>query len=127
MIARRSAVLGLSLTLGACAAHMKPLPPGEAPTTQERHDASERAGVWSATDIPSLDLKAGPDAKGAFTFDEWVACEYKVKVFDGRSAKFACETEAGHGLKVKYGAHNPEVFGEVLSTRLFWALGFPAD
>ena len=30
-------------------------------------------------------------------------------------------------MKVKYGPRNAEVFGEVLSTRLFWALGFPAD
>lgn len=30
-------------------------------------------------------------------------------------------------LKVKYGPNSPEVFGEVLATRLFWALGFGAD
>jgi hypothetical protein len=30
-------------------------------------------------------------------------------------------------VKVKYGARNAEVFGEVLATRLFWALGFAAD
>jgi hypothetical protein len=30
-------------------------------------------------------------------------------------------------VKVKYGPNNAEVFGEVLATRLFWALGFAAD
>lgn len=30
-------------------------------------------------------------------------------------------------IKVKYGANNPEVVGEVLASRLHWALGFGAD
>jgi hypothetical protein len=30
-------------------------------------------------------------------------------------------------MKVKYGPGNGEVFGDVLATRLFWALGFAAD
>jgi hypothetical protein len=128
LIAKRGAVvlLGLSLALSGCA-HLKSLAPGESLTPQERHEAIGRAGVWSPTDIPSVDLKAGPDAKGAFAFDEWVACEYKEKDLSGHSPKFACETAPGHGVKVKYGADNAEVFGEVLSTRLFWALGFAAD
>jgi hypothetical protein len=120
-------LLGLSLALGGCA-QLKPLPPGEALTPRERQDAIRRAGVWSATDIPAVDLKVGPDAKGAFAFDEWVTCDYKEKKnTSGSSPKVACETSEGHAMKVKYGAHNAEVFGEVLATRLFWALGFPAD
>jgi hypothetical protein len=119
-------LLGLSLALCGCA-HIKSLSPGEALTLRERQEAIRSAGVWSHSDIPSVDLKAGPDAKGTFAFDEWVACEYKEKDLSGRSRKFACETAPGHGIKVKYGADNAEVFGEVLSTRLFWALGFAAD
>jgi hypothetical protein len=64
-IARGSAVVlaGLSLAIGGCP-HRKSLSVGEALTPQERRQAIERAGVWSHTDIPSLGLKAGPDASG---------------------------------------------------------------
>jgi hypothetical protein len=127
--ARRAAAVlfGLSLALGGCA-HLGSLSPGEALTPQERHEAIRRAEVWSPTDIRSLDLKAGPDAAGAFAPNEWVTCAYKEKKeISGHSPKFTCETSPGHEVKVKYGPRNAEVFGEVLATRLFWALGFPAD
>jgi hypothetical protein len=78
------ALLGLGLALGGCA-HVKSLAPGEALTPQERQEAIRRAGVWSPTDIRSLDLKAGPDAKGAFAFNQWVSCEYKKKDLSGHS------------------------------------------
>jgi hypothetical protein len=128
LIAKRGAwfVLGLSLALGGCA-HLESLPPGQALTRHERREAIRRAGVWSPTDIPSVHLKPGPDAKGAFASNEWVTCEYKEKKLSGRSPKFVCETSPGHEVKVKYGPRNAEIFGEVLSTRLFWALGFAAD
>jgi len=120
-------LLGLILALGGCA-HVKSLSPGEALTPQERQEAIRRAGVWSHTNIPSVDLKAGPDASGAFAPNQWVTCTYREKAdVSGHSPKFACETSPGHEVKVKYGPRNAEVFGEVLSTRLFWALGFPAD
>ena len=120
-------LLGLSLALGGCA-HGRSLSPGEALTPQERKEAIRRAGVWSPTHIPSVDLKAGPDASGAFAPNQWVNCEYREKKeLSGHSPKFVCETSPGHEVKVKYGPRNAEVFGEVLSTRLFWALGFPAD
>lgn len=128
MIARRGAAVLLGLCLGLCGcAHLKGLAPGEALTQQERQEAIRRAGVWSPTDIPSADLKAGPDVKGAFAANEWVTCDYKKTERMGHSPKFVCETSPGHQIKVKYGANNAEVFGEVLSTRLFWALGFAAD
>jgi hypothetical protein len=128
LIAKRGAALliGLSLALGGCA-HRKSLSPGEALTPRERHEAIRRAGVWSPTDIPKLDLEAGPESDGAFASNEWVTCEYQEKELSGHSPKFVCETSPGHEVKVKYGPRNAEVFGEVLSTRLFWALGFPAD
>ena len=120
--------LGLSLALTGCA-HTKSLKPGEALSHEERRDVVKRAGVWSPTNIPSVNFKIGPaDAKGAFKSNEWVTCEYKEdKSPSGHSPKFECETTPGHKVKVKYGPRNAEVFGEVLSTRLFWALGFPAD
>ena len=121
--------LGLSVVLTGCALGSggKSLPPGEALTKPERLQAIRRAEVWSPTDIPALDLKAGPVAKGGFSPDKWTTCEYKEKKLSGKSPKFTCETEPGHEVKVKYGPRNGEVIGEVLSSRLFWALGFPAD
>ena len=56
-------ILGLSLTLGGCA-HVGKLPPGEALTSHERHEAIRRADVWSHVDTRSLDLKAGPAVPG---------------------------------------------------------------
>jgi hypothetical protein len=56
-----------------------------------------------------------------------VTCEYKKKKLTGQSPKFVCETSPGHQVWVKYGLRNAEVFGQVLSSRLFWALGFLAN
>lgn len=121
----RGVLITLVLTVGC--AQARPLAPGEALTASERKDAISRASVWSPTDIPSLDLKAGPPATDGFAFNKWVTCRYKEKDLSGASPKFACETSPGHEVKVKYGPRNAEVFGEVLATRLFWALGFAAD
>ena len=43
------------------------------------------------------------------------------------SPKFACLIDREDEVKVKFGGNNGEVYGEVLATRLLWALGFPAD
>lgn len=127
-MAPRIAVLGLCLALGGCAHSNKSLATGEALTRQERTQAIRRATVWSPSDVGAVDFKAGPDAKGAFASNAWVDCEYKEQDhISGHSPKFVCETSPGHEVKVKYGPRNAEVFGEVLSTRLFWALGFAAD
>ncbi len=129
LIGTRCAAVLLGLSLGLCGcAHVKSLAPGEALAPQEREEAIRRAGVWSPTVISSIDLKAGPHAKGAFAFNQWVTCEYREeKQPSGHSPKFECETSPGQRIKVKYGPRNAEVFGEVLATRLFWALGFAAD
>jgi len=119
-------LLGLTLALYGCA-HLKSLAPEEALTPRERQQAIGRAAVWSPTLIPSVDFKAGPEVSGAFAPNAWVNCEYKEKDLSGHSPKFVCETSPGHEVKVKYGPRNAEVFGEVLATRLFWALGFPVD
>jgi hypothetical protein len=115
------------LVLGGCATHQG-LAPGAALTPDERLDAIRRATVWSPTRIRSLDLRAGPNAGESFASNASVTCEYKEeKKLGGHSPKFACETRPGHEIRVKYGADNAEIFGQVLSTRLFWALGFAAN
>jgi hypothetical protein len=74
-----------------------------------------------------MDLKAGPQGKGAFSFRENVTCDYANKKLPGHSPKFDCVIGKGDTVKVKYGGTNGEVYGEVLATRLLWALGFGAD
>jgi len=92
-----------------------------------RKAVMERSRVWSPTDIASKDLKTGPTGPGAFQFRETVTCKYLDKKLSGNSPKFACMIGEGDEVKVKFGGNNGEVYGEVLATRLLWALGFPAD
>jgi hypothetical protein len=92
-----------------------------------RQTVIERSRVWSPTDIASKDLKAGPQGPGAFDFHETVTCKYLDKKLSGNSPKFACVIGDNDEVKVKFGGNNGEVYGEVLATRLLWALGFPAD
>jgi hypothetical protein len=77
--------------------------------------------------IAARDLKAGPPGPGAFAFRETVTCKYLDKKLGGMSPKFACLVADEDEVKVKFGGTNGEVYGEVLATRLLWALGFPAD
>ena len=86
-----------------------------------------RAAVWQATDIPSMDIMAGPAGPGAFPFKAEVECTYLDKKLSGKSPKFACMRNSDDELKVKFGGTNGEVYAEMAATRLLWALGFPAD
>jgi hypothetical protein len=86
-----------------------------------------RSQLWQATDIARMNLLVGPHGPGAFRFRETVVCKYLDKKLDGRSPKFACRIGKNDEVKVKYGGANGEVYGEVLATRLLWALGFGAD
>ncbi len=92
-----------------------------------RRDAIRRAQVWMPTDVAARDLKKGPGGHGAFTPEQNVDCTYIKKAMSGNSAKFTCVIPPGDEVKVKYGRENGEVYAEVAATRLFWALGFPAD
>lgn len=91
-----------------------------------RADAIARAQVWTATEIPVVDIRTGPGGRRAFAFRQTVTCDYVDKDLAGRSPKFACAS-AGDDLKVKFGSGNAEVYAEVAATRLLWALGFGAD
>ena len=85
-----------------------------------------RAQVWTRTNPAVMDIKAGPRDQGAFPFRATIRCDYVAKELGGRSPKFACRA-GDDELKIKYGGTNGEVYGEVLATRLLWALGFGAD
>ena len=84
-----------------------------------------RAQVWRATDIPRMDLKAGPD--GGIEPDASITCDYVHKKLGGATPKFACRLQDGSQVKIKYGPDNGEVYAAVAATRLLWALGFGAD
>ena len=92
-----------------------------------RSDAIRRAQVWAPTDIPSMDLRAGPAGPEAFAPGQVVECDYVDKPLNGKSPKFTCAISPTDEVKVKFGRDNGEVFAEVAATRLLWALGFGAD
>jgi hypothetical protein len=99
------------------------------PTSAERIESIRRARVWEPTDVASKDLFNGPEGELKFAVDQEVTCDFVPKVLGGLTEKFMCRLENGKIYKVKYdrGDRFKEVFGEVLGTRLFWALGFPVD
>jgi hypothetical protein len=74
-----------------------------------------------------MNLRQGPLGKGSFAPEELVTCDYIEKAMEGNSPKFTCVLPGDDDVKVKYGRSNGEVFGEVATTRLLWALGFGAD
>ncbi|HEX5070569.1 MAG TPA: hypothetical protein VFV78_10190 [Vicinamibacterales bacterium] len=127
---RLAAVLvSCAIAGGACIFHHAS---SHATSRANRRDALHRAQVWSPTDIAGKDLVAGPQGPGAFKPGETITCDYQEQEVNGRSPKFMCAM-AGAGndgkdvIKVKYGRDNAEVYGEMLGTRLLWALGFGAD
>ncbi len=97
------------------------------PAPAIRASAIARSQVWNATDVRAKNLRVGPEGPGAFAPGETVSCTWVPKKLGGHSPKFACRIGDDDVVKVKYGADNGEVYGEVLATRLLWALGFGAD
>lgn len=68
---------------------------------------------------------------GKLPFPAEMECDFVEPVvtetLSGKSRKFDCKNSDGKSWKVKYGPDNPELYYEVLTTRLFWVLGFFAD
>jgi hypothetical protein len=91
-----------------------------------RASAIARAQLWTKTDIPAMNIKAGPQGPGSFAPNQTVVCDFVDEALEGSSPKFSCK-QGDDKLKVKYGRTNGEAFGEVAATRLLWALGFGAD
>jgi hypothetical protein len=95
--------------------------------SNDRKSVLATAQVWQPTNIRTMDLKTGPQETGAFPSRATVLCNYLDKPLGGQSPKFACTIGEDDEVKVKFGGNNGEVYGEVLATRLLWALGFGAD
>lgn len=101
-------------------------------TKEERDAYLAAAKLVIDDDIESKDLLHGPGRE--FAFNEEVECDFvdptKKDELNGKSPKFQCKLPSGDVVKVKYSLgpdDNGEVYGEVMSTRLMWALGFAAD
>jgi hypothetical protein len=103
------------------AARMKPLTPAG------RLAFIRKAQVWAPTNVPQMDLRAGPQGPGVFQPDESVTCEYVQDKLPGTSRKFDCAVRPDDIAKIRYGKENGKVEGAVLGSRLLWALGFGAD
>jgi hypothetical protein len=99
------------------------------PTSEERIEYIRRARVWEPTKVASKDLYDGPQGELKFAVDQEITCDFVPQPLSGWTEKFLCRLEDGRIVKVKYveGDRFKEVYGEVLGTRLFWALGFYAD
>jgi hypothetical protein len=127
----RLLVVAAAVATTAACAHATNLAPSTSPLRHldaaQRLDAISRAQVWTPTDVPAMDLRAGPQGRGAIATFASVTCNYVERKMDGATPKFTCELTPGDEVKVKYGADNAEVYGVVAATRLLWALGFPAD
>ncbi len=126
---RLSAPLVGALLLFPSVAHAGDSPKLPTPTTEERIEYIRRARVWEPTDVSSKNLFNGPQGELKFAVDQEITCDFVPKVLEGWTEKFLCRLDDGRILKVKYvaGDRYKEVYGEVLGTRLFWALGFYAD
>jgi len=121
-------LIGLAVLTGSCASLPWQTSKSEI-SRAERLEILRRAQVWAPTDVASMDLKTGPVGPGAFALGETVRCDYVERDMNGRSPKFICiiPGKEPDEVKVKYGVGNAEVYGEVMATRLLWALGFGAD
>lgn len=127
-VQRNAAVVAFALILTLPAAHAS-FATGQR-DKESRTSLIARAKVWHRVDTPSLDLKKGPPGTGSFALGETIACEYADTQLSGATPKFACRRPDGDELKVKYldpNNKNGEVYGEILGTRLLWALGFGSD
>jgi hypothetical protein len=118
--------VGIALVTTSCASKGARLPT-DPDVAKVRVSVLARSQVWTPRRIRQLDLKAGPPGPGAYPFGATVTCSHVDASMGGRSPKFLCRTGKNDQIKVKFGAGNGEVFGEVLATRLLWALGFGAD
>jgi hypothetical protein len=98
-----------------------------------REDALARAHVWRkpSVDIERANLFESEMAADGFRYEDELACKWAPSIeMNGFTAKFLCTLPSGETIKIKYakkGKSNPEIQGEVVSSRLMRAIGFGAD
>lgn len=92
------------------------------------HDAAlRRAQVWFPPDTPIETARLGDNRDRRFAAEQTLSCRFEPARVSGNTPKFDCKLPDGNIVRVKYGAANPEVFAEVIASRLLSALGFPTD
>jgi hypothetical protein len=96
-------------------------------TPEERRAYLRRAQIWHHVDVPSMDVRRGPELPGAFAPMQDVTCRYDDKKMGGTTPKFSCVVPPDDDVKVRYRPWNGKVYAAVAATRLFWALGFATD
>jgi len=117
-------------------------------TPKDRIAAIHAASLFTAKVVGDADILQGPpqDPKQfQFHANDKVTCDFDKpgSQMGGKTPKFSCKitkVESANGqvqeltpqmeeepVKVKYGAGDNEIYAEVASTRLFWALGYYAD
>jgi hypothetical protein len=116
-------------------------------TAKDRQTAINKASIYTAKAVGEADIMAGPAQKKKdfqFHYDDTVTCEFVTpgQQMGGNTPKFLCnilKVESLDGtvqtsdqikdepLKVKFGDGNREVYAEIISSRLLWALGFYTD
>jgi len=116
---------------------------------QDRLDAMHAAALFQVKAVAEADIMKGPEQdKKHFQlhYNDKVICDFATpgSKMGGNTPKFACKitrVESVDGttqnltpdmdeqdpVKVKFGANDNEVYAEMVSTRLMWALGYYAD
>jgi hypothetical protein len=100
-----------------------------------RDEVISRAQVWRPVDVGRQNTYQGPDNGLGIQIGATIECTFVPfpKDTNGKTPKFKCQLPAGPDgkpgkeIKVKYGKDNGEIYALPVATRLFWALGFPAD
>jgi hypothetical protein len=117
-------------------------------TPKDRLTAMHAAELYAPTAVGNADIMTGPaQDKKQFQlhFNDKVICDFKTpgSQMGGNTPKFGCQITSVEGVegkiqtltpdmdeepvKVKFGATDNEVYAEVVSSRLMWALGYYAD
>jgi hypothetical protein len=113
----------------AAAARLAPV------SAAERRECLRRARIFENVHVATRDLTKGPPDAHGFAFLAPVSCDFiepraaRVPT-GGTTPKFFCTLRHPQGhddVKVKYGRDNREIYGEVLASRLLWALGLAVD
>jgi hypothetical protein len=124
--ARLTHVIGVGL---ACAIGLASPGAAQELSKEARNRILRRAQVWLPPALPLSEenLANNPPGADGFAPSATVECRFQPSGVGGSTPKFDCELPDGDEVKVKYGPSNPEVFSEVIASRLLAALGFPTD
>jgi hypothetical protein len=130
----RLCLVGCVLAPSLVLAQSTATPPARSPKVDSafvaaHHSVLSRARVWFKPDKPIAEANLGVSSiePDGFRENAVVNCTFKIEGVAGSTPKFTCTLPDGDEIKVKYGRDNPEVYTEVVATRLLNALGFPAD